>query len=79
MAANNMNNMMFANAPGGANNPLGALLSLVGGNQQPQGPVDIATCTLDDLCRTLNAPRQVALVTMQLSRIADRTSRSLED
>ena len=75
------NNMMFANAPpaGGNSNPLGALLTLVGANQQPQGTVDIATCTLDELCRTLNAPRQVALVTMQLSRIADRTSRSLED
>ena len=54
------NNMMFANAPAGGNNPLGALLTLVGANQQPQGTVDIATCTLDELCRTLNAPRQAS-------------------
>ena len=76
------NTMMSTTAPGpaaGGNNPLGALLSLVGANQQQQGTVDIATTTLDDLCRTLTAPRQVALLTMALSRIADRTSRSLED
>ena len=69
-------NMFSAGPAGAAANPIGALLSLVGAGQQQQGTLDIASCTLDELCRTLTAPRQAALLQMALSRIADRTSRS---
>ena len=39
--------------------------------QPPSGNVDIATCTLEELCRTLTSPRHLSLLGQTLSRTCD--------